>query len=153
MELASSPALPAPVASATSALGARLYAFGCVATQVVALSALWLVAAWVQARFDLPLPASLLGLGAMAALLFAGVVQTGWIRRGANWLLGEMLLFFVPAVLAVVNYPALILSDGWRICTVIGLSTVAVMVVTALVVDQVYRLELKLARRRCNHHA
>ncbi len=33
----------------------------------------------------------------------------------ARWLLAEMLLFFVPAVVAVVNYAQLLLVDGWRI--------------------------------------
>ncbi len=38
-----------------------------------------------------------------------------WVRAGARWLLAEMLLFFVPAVVAVVNYAHLLLVDGWRI--------------------------------------
>ncbi|MBB5190169.1 holin-like protein [Silvimonas terrae] len=139
---------PAPA----SPLWQRARQFSSATLQVVALSALWLLAAWMQARWHVPIPASLLGLLLLAALLFAGVVKTGWIRQGANWLLGEMLLFFVPAVLAVVNHPELLHSQGWRVCTVIGLSTVAVMVVTAFVVDQVYRVELMLARRRSNRH-
>ncbi|MHB7294622.1 CidA/LrgA family protein, partial [Klebsiella pneumoniae] len=35
----------------------------------------------------------------------------------------EMLLFFVPAVVAVVNYAQLLMVDGWRIFLVIALST------------------------------
>ena len=97
------------------------------------------------------------GLLALAALLFSGAVRGGWVRRGADWLLGEMLLFFIPAVLAVVQYPELVRHQGWRICAVIALSTLAVMVVTALVVEQVVRLERRLARRathnRQQHHA
>ncbi|WP_188703390.1 CidA/LrgA family protein [Silvimonas iriomotensis] len=133
-------------------LALRVRQFSSVTVQVLALSALWLLAAWMQARWHVPIPASLLGLLMLTVLLFAGVVKTGWIRHGANWLLGEMLLFFVPAVLAVVNHPELIRSEGWRVCTVIGVSTVAVMVVTAFVVDVVYKFELKLARRRSNRH-
>lgn len=123
-----------------------------VVVQVLALSALWLLAAWLQVRLHVPMPASLLGLLLLTVALFAGVVKAGWIRQGVNWLLGEMLLFFVPAVLAVVNHPELLHSQGWRVCAVIGLSTVAVMVVTAFVVDVVYKFELKLARRRSNRH-
>ncbi|WP_454725903.1 MULTISPECIES: CidA/LrgA family protein [Cupriavidus] len=115
--------------------------------QVAALSALWLLADWLRARLGIPLPTGLLGLMTLAALLFSGAVRGGWVRRGADWLLGEMLLFFIPAVLAVVQYPDLVRHQGLRICAVIGASTVAVMLVTALVVEQVYRLELRLARR------
>ena len=44
-----------------------------------------------------------------------------------RWLLAEMLLFFVPAVVAVVNYAQLLMVDGWRIFAVIALSTLMVL--------------------------
>ncbi|MGE8367523.1 CidA/LrgA family protein [Cupriavidus basilensis] len=145
----STPAAASSVPPPMPAFG-RLRAGAIGLTQVAALSALWLLADWLRARLGLPLPAGLLGLLALAALLFSGAVRGGWVRRGADWLLGEMLLFFIPAVLAVVQYPELVRHQGWRICAVIALSTLAVMVVTALVVEQVYRLELRLARRASN---
>lgn len=42
-----------------------------------------------------------------------------------------MLLFFVPAVVAVVNYAQLLMVDGWRIFLVIALSTLMVLGATA----------------------
>ncbi|MGL5589200.1 MAG: CidA/LrgA family protein, partial [Aeromonas veronii] len=74
-----------------------------------------------------------------------------WFSAGARWLLAEMLLFFVPAVVAVVNYQELLLQEGWRIMVVLLVSTTLVLGTTALVVDRVYRLELKLARRSRRH--
>jgi len=65
-----------------------------------------------------------------------------WVRAGARWLLAEMLLFFVPAVVAVVNYAQLLMVDGWRIFAVIALSTMMVLGATAWVVDKVYRFEI-----------
>lgn len=53
-----------------------------------------------------------------------------------------MLLFFVPAVVAVVNYAQLLMVDGWRIFLVIALSTLMVLGATARVVDKVYRYEV-----------
>jgi len=53
-----------------------------------------------------------------------------------------MLLFFVPAVVAVVNYVQLLIVDGWRIFAVIALSTLMVLGATAWVVDKVYRFEI-----------
>ena len=53
-----------------------------------------------------------------------------------------MLLFFVPAVLAVLNYTQLLMVDGWRILLVIALSTTLVLGATAWVVDKVYRYEI-----------
>ena len=59
----------------------------------------------------------------------------------------------VVVVVAVVQYPQLVLSSGLRIVLVIGLSTVLVMAVTSLVVDRCYRLELMLRRRGSNRKA
>ena len=70
------------------------------------------------------------------------VIPLNWVRAGARWLLAEMLLFFVPAVVAVVNYAQLLMVDGWRIFLVIGLSTTMVLGATAWVVDKVYRYEV-----------
>ena len=88
---------------------------------------------------------------ALLALILLGVVKTPWFSAGARWLLAEMLLLFVPAVVAVVNYQDLLLQEGWRIMVVLLVSTTLVLGTTALVVDRVYRLELKLARRSRRH--
>jgi len=58
-----------------------------------------------------------------------------------------MLLFFVPAVVAVVNYTQLLLVDGWRIFAVIEISTLMVLGATAWVVDKVYRYEMSRLNR------
>jgi holin-like protein len=64
-----------------------------------------------------------------------------------------MLLFFVPAMLVVTEYPDLIRHQGLRILAVIVASTACVMAVTALAVDRVYRLELWLASRKSTARA
>lgn len=99
----------------------------------------------------LPLPANLTGMLLLLVCILLGVVKAQWFSAGARWLLAEMLLFFVPAVVAVVNYQELLLQEGWRIMVVLIVSTVLVLGTTALVVDRVYRLELKLARRSRRH--
>jgi holin-like protein len=71
-----------------------------------------------------------------------------WLAQGTRWLLSDMLLFFIPAMLVIINYGDLVRSQGLRIVLVIVLSTACVMVATALVVDAVYRLELRLAQRK-----
>ena len=78
----------------------------------------------------------------MLTLILCRVIPLNWVRAGARWLLAEMLLFFVPAVVAVVNYAQLLMVDGWRIFAVIALSTLMVLGATAWVVDKVYRFEI-----------
>lgn len=119
--------------------------------QIVLLSAIWLLADTAVRTFHLPLPANLTGMLLLLACILLGVVKVRWFSAGARWLLAEMLLFFVPAVVAVINYQDLLLQDGWRIMLVLVISTILVLGTTALVVDRVYRFELMLARRSRRH--
>ncbi|HDO1320169.1 CidA/LrgA family protein [Aeromonas veronii] len=119
--------------------------------QIVLLAAIWLLADIAVRTLHLPLPANLTGMLLLLACILLGVVKAEWFSAGARWLLAEMLLFFVPAVVAVVNYQDLLLQEGWRIMVVLLVSTTLVLGTTALVVDRVYRLELKLARRSRRH--
>ena len=124
-----------------------------VVLQVVVLSTIWLSMDVVRQHFGWSMPAGLIGFGLLAAGLFSGVIKVQWLKGGTNWLLAEMLLFFVPAVLVVTEYPELIQHQGLRILAVIISSTLCVMVATAWAVDRVYRLELWLARRRSSRGA
>ena len=119
--------------------------------QIALLAAISLLAATAVRTFHLPLPANLTGMLLLLVCILLGVVKAQWFSAGARWLLAEMLLFFVPAVVAVVNYQDLLLQEGWRSMVVLVTSTVLVLGTTALVVDRVYRLELKLARRSRRH--
>lgn len=124
-----------------------------VVVQVVVLSAVWLSMEMVRQYFGWSMPAGLIGFGLLAVGLFSGLVKVQWVKGGTNWLLAEMLLFFVPAVLVVTEYPDLIAHQGLRILAVMLVSTLCVMVATAVAVDRVYRLELWLARRRSSRGA
>ncbi|AEH32647.1 CidA/LrgA family protein [Vibrio anguillarum] len=118
--------------------------------QVVALSMIWFLADFLVSTFHIPLPANLTGMLLLLTLVIMRVVKVDWLRKGATWLLAEMLLFFVPAVIAVVNYQELMQQQGLRIMAVLVISTIMVIAITAWTVDKMYRLELILARRKSN---
>ena len=116
--------------------------------QIALLAAIWQFATWLVQQWHLPLPGNVLGCLLLLALLMTGKFQPRWCQSGARWLLSEMLLFFVPEVVAVINYQPLLLGQGWRIALVLIISTALVIGITALVVDRVYRLECRLAARK-----
>jgi holin-like protein len=101
--------------------------------------ACWLAGEVLARAVGLPIPGAILGLAIMLVLLTRRRLSAVSMRRGAEWLLADMLLFFVPAVLAVLNYPEFLGLTGLKILFVILASTIAVMVTTALVVDSAYR--------------
>jgi len=99
----------------------------------------WLAGEGLARALGLPIPGAILGLAIMLLLLAGRRLSAVSMRRGANWLIADMLLFFVPAALAVLNYPEFFGLTGLKILFVILNSTIAVMVTTALVVDGAYR--------------
>ena len=78
--------------------------------QVVLYAGLFIFAQYLVSWLHLPLPANLVGMILMLALIVCRILPLQWVRAGARWLLAEMLLFFVPAVVAVVNYAQLLLA-------------------------------------------
>ena len=113
-----------------------------VPVQVLLYAGLFVFAEYLVDWLNLPLPANLVGMVLMLTLILCRALPLSWVRAGARGLLAEMLLFFVPAVVAVVNYAQLLMVDGWRIFAVIALSTLMVLGATAWVVDKVYRFEI-----------
>ena len=116
--------------------------------QVALYVGLFLVSERLVSWLHLPLPANIVGMLLLLSMIMLRVMPLGWVKAGASWLLAEMLQFFVPAVVAVVNYGDLLRLEGWRILLVIGVSTLLVLGATSLVVDRVYRFELWLAARK-----
>lgn len=103
--------------------------------QIALLLAFWLAGEALARLTGVPLPGGLLGLGLLFALLATHTLDVRLFKRGADWFLAEMLLFFVPAVLGVLDHRELFGLTGLKILLVIVLSTAAVMRVTAFAVE------------------
>ncbi|ACR70649.1 LrgA family protein [Edwardsiella ictaluri 93-146] len=80
--------------------------------QVVLYALLFLFSQWLVSRFALPLPANIVGMLLLLVLIALRILPLAWVKAGSRWLLAEMLLFFVPAVVAVVNYASLLMVRG-----------------------------------------
>ena len=104
-----------------------IYLFGC-------QLAMWL--AW-------PIPGGVVGLSLLLMAFASGLVKPAALQLGAGVLMAEMLLFFIPALMSLLDYGGLLRNEGWRILLVIGLSTLAVMLVTAFTVELVCRWRLR----------
>lgn len=107
--------------------------------QVGLLIAFWLMGEAGVRLLGLPVPGGVVGMGMVLVLLVSRRLSSLAMRRGAEWLLADMLLFFVPAVLAVLEHREFLGLIGLKILFVIVLSTAAVMLVTAFAVDRCYR--------------
>ncbi|AMG43637.1 CidA/LrgA family protein [Achromobacter ruhlandii] len=94
----------------------------------------------------LPIPGGVIGMALVLALLASGLLRVRNVHRGASWLLGEMLLFFVPAVMSLLDHREFLGVLGAKLLAVILLGTALVMVGTALTIDLCYRWMNRHAR-------
>ena len=107
--------------------------------QIGALVGFWLAGEAIVRITKLPVPGGIIGMVMVLMLLATHRISLFSIRRGAGWFLAEMLLFFVPAVLAVLDHQEFLGPLGFKLLAVIVGSTLAVMIVTALTVDLCWR--------------
>jgi len=89
--------------------------------------------------FGLPVPGGVIGMALVLALLATRRLHVRNVHRGASWLLGEMLLFFVPAVMSLLDHREFLGMLGVKLLVVILLGTALVMAGTALTIDLCYR--------------
>ncbi|GLO13264.1 CidA/LrgA family protein [Pseudomonas putida] len=111
--------------------------------ELAILCALFLLGGELASWLGWPIPGGVMGLALLLILFASGVLKPAMLQRGAGWLMAEMLLFFIPALMSLLDYGSLIRDEGWRILLVIAVSTLMVMVVTALTVELVCRWRLR----------
>jgi len=69
------------------------------------------------------------------------IVKLDWVEQGGKWLLAELLLFFVPSAVGIVNYKEILGWQGAETVVLIIFSTVLVMGTTAFVAEKLYNLK------------
>ncbi|OYY12972.1 MAG: CidA/LrgA family protein, partial [Rhizobiales bacterium 35-68-8] len=113
--------------------------------QILLLAAFWLAGDLIVRSLALPVPGGVVGMAVLLGLLALGWLDLRSVRLGAYWLLAEMLLFFVPAVIAVIDHQEFLSPLGLKIGFVILAGTMMVMMTTALTVDLLYRWRMRHA--------
>ncbi|MDD2219725.1 MAG: CidA/LrgA family protein [Desulfoplanes sp.] len=100
----------------------------------------WTLGETIARSAHLPIPGGIVGLAMVLILLLSGRMHIVTLRRGADWLLADMLLFFVPAVLAILNHREFLGIIGLKLIGIVLLGTLLVMGGTAFVVDLCCRM-------------
>jgi len=113
------------------------------ATEMAILLGLCLFGGKMAAWFHWPIPGGVIGLGLLLLAFAFNLVKPASLQLGAGLLMAEMLLFFIPALMSMLDYGTLLRQEGLRIGVVIGISTLLVMLVTAFTVDAVCRWKMR----------
>jgi holin-like protein len=109
--------------------------------QVGLVLAFWLAGQTVAGLTGLPVPGGVIAMLAVLLLFATGRLSILSMRRGAEWFISDMVLFFVPAVLAVLDHRELLGLLGLKILLVIVGSTLVVMTVTGVTVDLCHKVK------------
>ena len=98
--------------------------------QIIIILAVWSCAYVLQKLLNLPVASGVLGFFLLLFLLEMKWLKLAHVERGADLLLAELLLFFIPPVVGVIQYQDLLIASGWKILLVILISTALVMMVS-----------------------
>lgn len=112
--------------------------------QVLFFIAVWLATDWVVHIENLSVPTGVVGLFMVSILLFTGIMRHGHIESGAQWLLAEMPLFFIPPLLSITEFGPVFARYGLSLLAAVLIGSIFVMSCTGLIVDRVFHLESRL---------
>jgi holin-like protein len=94
----------------------------------------------------LHIPGSIIGIVILFVLLQTRIVKLEWVDAGAKWLLAEMLLFFIPPAVGIVQYKDLVWNSGVSILIVVAGSLLVVMTCTGLLAERLAKQKETKAR-------
>ncbi|WP_042460621.1 CidA/LrgA family holin-like protein [Neobacillus dielmonensis] len=109
---------------------------GVIILQVLFLHVFLILGAALKQIVPIPIPASMFGLVLLFLALCLKIVKLEWVEKGANWLLAELLLFFVPSAVGIINYKEIFSFLGAEIVILIGISTIVVMGLTGIIAEK-----------------
>lgn len=95
--------------------------------QIILILVVWGCAYGLQKLLSLPVASGVLGFFLLLFLLEMKWLKLAQVEHGADLLLAELLLFFIPPVVGVIQYQDLLIVSGWKILLVILISTALVM--------------------------
>lgn len=120
--------------------------------QIGLLIGIWWLAAQLAAGLGVPQLGNVFGMAGLWLLLVNNRIHLKRVQAGAHWLIKHMLLFFIPAVLVVLDHQELLGWVGVKLFAIIVLGTLTVMACTALSIEWYLRLvRHRKAMQRLRH--
>ncbi|MBD2864594.1 CidA/LrgA family protein [Paenibacillus oceani] len=108
-----------------------------IALQILFFVGIAQIADVLASILPIPVPGSIVGIVLLFVLLKLKIVRLGWIEQGSNWLIAQMLLFFIPATVGIMNYKSMFMTSGLRIIGTIAISTAAVMICSGYIGERI----------------
>jgi holin-like protein len=108
--------------------------------QILLISLVFLAGQGITSFLHLQkLPGSIVGVGILFCLLKFRVIRLEWVEKGAKWLLAELMLFFIPPTVGIIQFPQIFGLEGLRVVAVVWISLVIVMSMTGLIAEHLQK--------------
>ena len=135
----------------TSLRSPKLLHLAQIILQLSFLVIIWWVASVIQRTLNLPVSAGVIGLLLVLFALLSGLFKLQWIKTGSDFILGELVLLFIPCVVGIIKYKSLFLTQGWQLILAVFIGTICVMLATAYSVYFGFKLEARLKQKHKPH--
>lgn len=112
--------------------------------QIFSLSAAALAGNFMARYLHLPIPGSILGFFLVFLLFQLKIIRLNWLEAGANYLIAELILFFIPSTVGIVNYGNLMRLQGVQFEMIIVLSTATVMACVGFAAEYITKYKRRL---------
>lgn len=114
-----------------------------IVTQIIGLAIIAGIGNMITELLHLPLPGTLVGMILLFVLLLSGVVKLEWFEQGAAVLIGELLLFFIPSAIGIIQYSQLFGSTGAMLLGVIVTSIITLLASVTVITLSIMKLRRK----------
>ncbi len=94
------------------------------------------------------IPGSVIGMLLLFLSLLTGVIKDKWVRQAATFLTDNMMIFFMPAFMGIMDLWGVVKMDLWAWIAVLVLTTILVMLASGLTLTFVERL---VSRNKAAH--
>lgn len=105
------------------------------------------IGVFIVKGLHIPLPPSVIGLLLLFLCLQRKWIKVGLIKDGASFLIGLMTLFFIPAMIGIIDYPELLSIKGIILLVSIIFSTLFTIYVTSILSKKIEEKENRLKER------
>lgn len=89
----------------------------------------------IQNIFNLPLPGTILGMLILFVLLWTKVLKVESIEKVCDFLILNMIIFFLPPAVELLEYMTLLKTGFFKIIILLIVTTIITMIVTGKTVD------------------
>ncbi|MFY3793552.1 CidA/LrgA family protein [Ureibacillus sp. MALMAid1270] len=116
--------------------------------QIIILYIFHYIGVFIVEFTNLPLPPSVVGFILLFICLLMNWIKVEMIRDGASFLIGFMLLFYIPPVIGIIEYPQLISVNGMILIGAVIISTLFTIYLTSMLSQIIEKKEINSRNKK-----